>query len=522
MNQERKVKYALLILLAVSTAVRGFLAWYAELGYDEVYYWTYAKFPDLSHFDHPPMVGWVIRLFTLGLTLHHEFFMRLGAVLIVTFNTWLIFRIGQLIRNSMTGLYAALMYTASVYGFVITGLFILPDAPQSLFWLLSLWLLLKALPEREPGTAGRWYMFLAGITTGLAMLSKYHGVFIITGTFAYILFYNRKWFTRKETWFAFISAVLIFLPVILWNERNDFMSFTFHQDRIVYKSYYGVTPEFFGLEMLGEFFYNNPVTFFIVIAAFVAICRKKDFLRREYRNLILWIHLPVWIAFVTISMFRSTLPHWTGPAFVGFYFLAAAWLDDRLQKKNRSSIVPHALRWALGILVLILGISTLQVKTGCIPITRIGIPDISLDIYGWKQMGEKVPPVLDRQEKAGLMKEHSPLFTFRWFPAANFDYYLCDRTGRTVYAVGYLERIHKYYWINQVRGDIPKGTDAWFVGFSDDYHNAEGLYVWMFDSISKPDTVNIMRCGKIARQAYIFRLKGLKEDLKFPIIKPKE
>ena len=141
-------------------------------------------------------------------------------------------------------------------------------------------------------------------------------------------------------------------------------------------------------------------------------------------------------------------------------------------------------------------------------------------MYGWRQVGEKVPPVLAQMEKKGLMQTNSPLFTFRWFPAANFDYYVCEKTGRKVYAVGYLPRIHKYYWINQLKGDLPKGSDAWFVGFSDDYHNAEGLYVWMFDSISGPDTVNIMRGGKIARQAYIFRLKGLKEDLKFPIIEP--
>jgi hypothetical protein len=520
MTRERKITIALAILLIVSAGVRAFLAWFTELGYDEVYYWTYAKYPDLSHFDHPPMIGWVIRFFSLDLLFQQEIFLRLGAVVIGTLNTWLIYRIGKTIKNDLTGLYAALMYTASFYTSVVCGLFILPDAPQSLAWLLTLLFLLKALPDRELLKESRWFILFAGVTTGLALLSKYHAAFLITGTFAFILFYNRRWFTAKETWFAFITALLLFLPVLIWNYRNDFISFTFHQGRVMPKSELGLTPEFFLLELLGEFGYNNPVNFILVIASFVAIGKGKDFIRRDFRNLILWIHLPMLVIFLMVSMFRPTLPHWTGPAYIGFFLLAAAWIEEKLQHKQKFRVIPYSMRAALLITATVLVIGTGQVKYGWFNITRLGIVDISRDMYGWRQIGEKVPPVLDRLESKGLMQANSPLFTFRWFPAANFDYYVCENTGRKVYAVGYLPRIHKYYWINQLKGNLPKGSDAWFIGFSDDYHNAEGLYVWMFDSISRPDTVNIMRGGKIARQAYIFRLKGLKEDLKFPIIEP--
>jgi hypothetical protein len=220
-------------------------------------------------------------------------------------------------------------------------------------------------------------------------------------------------------------------------------------------------------------------------------------------------------------MFRPTLPHWTGPAYIGFLLLAAARLEGRLREKNHFRIIPWSLRVALLLTVGAIVTGVGQVKYGWFEPTRFGITDVSLDMYGWRQAGDKIPPVLEKQENSGLMKKGTPLFTFRWFPAANFDYYLCEKTGRDVYAVGYLPRIHKYYWINQLKGDLQKGSDAWFIGLSDDYHNADGLYSWMFDSISKPDTVNIMRGGRIARQAYIFRLKGLKEDLKFPIIEPK-
>lgn len=114
------------------------------LGNDEAYYYVYALYPALSHFDHPPMVGWVIQLFSLNLHFNSEFFIRLAAVVAGTINTWLIYRIGTHLRDELTGWYAALLYTASVYGFVLVGVFILPDTPQSVFWLAALLLLLKA------------------------------------------------------------------------------------------------------------------------------------------------------------------------------------------------------------------------------------------------------------------------------------------------------------------------------------------------------------------------------------------
>ncbi|MEI6433960.1 MAG: glycosyltransferase family 39 protein, partial [Bacteroidota bacterium] len=170
----RKINLSLIILLAVSAVVRAFIAGFIELGNDEVYYWTYAKFPALSHFDHPPMVGLVIQAFSLNLWFDNEFFIRLGSVILGTASTWLIFLIGRLIKNPLTGLYAALLFTASFYGFILSGTFILPDTPQVFFWLLSLYFLMKALSDESISVKSKNLMLYAGVTVGLAFLSKYH------------------------------------------------------------------------------------------------------------------------------------------------------------------------------------------------------------------------------------------------------------------------------------------------------------------------------------------------------------
>ena len=60
--KDQNINKILIGLLVVSAVVRGLLAAWMEFGNDEVYYWTYALYPDWSHFDHPPMVGWVSTL----------------------------------------------------------------------------------------------------------------------------------------------------------------------------------------------------------------------------------------------------------------------------------------------------------------------------------------------------------------------------------------------------------------------------------------------------------------------------
>ena len=112
--KQQNINKSLILLLSVSALLRGFFAYFLEFGNDEVYYWTYAMFPDWSHFDHPPMVGWFIQLFSCNLLFSSEFFVRLSSVVFMTLNTYLIYLIGKLVKNEQTGFYAALLYTASV------------------------------------------------------------------------------------------------------------------------------------------------------------------------------------------------------------------------------------------------------------------------------------------------------------------------------------------------------------------------------------------------------------------------
>ena len=514
MSQHRKINIALVILLVASALIRGFIAGFIEFGNDEVYYWTYAKFPDISHFDHPLMVGLSIQVFTFNLNFDSEFFIRLAAVVFGTASTWMMFLIGRLIRNSLTGLYAALLFTASFYGFVLSGTFILPDGPQVFFWLSSLWFLLSALSDPAISKKSWEMMLYAGVTTGFAFLSKYHAVFLLSGTFLYIIFYQRRWFRIPETYGAFFIFILLTLPVVFWNIQNDFISFTFHESRVGI-SQAGFQPQYFLTEIAGQFFYNNPVNVVIIVISMIALARGRNFLDADYTRILLLISVPLILTFTGFSLFRSTLPHWSGPGYLGLILIAAAFLSQTRHGSGKLKLLPWPVSLSLGFLLLVIVVAVTQIRFGFIPLQKWGQTDVTHDLTGWEQLGEKFAPVVKANEDSGLIRPGAPILTFRWFPAANLDYYAGRKVNKPVYAIGTLERIHKYYWINKIRGPLKQGSDAWYIALSDDYEDPNGLYGNLFTMVVPADTLVLTRNGEIIRKAFIYRLIGLKEDMNF-------
>ncbi len=500
----------LFLLIALSTLVRLILAAAFELGNDEVYYRLFALYPAWSHFDHPPMIGWVIWLTTLDMTFTSELAIRFSAVCFGAINTWLIFQIGTLIKNERTGWVAALLYVASLYAFIITGTFIMPDAPLSFFWLLSLWLLVKVFLGTLHPTQPNIYLILAGLFVGLAFLSKYTAVFIWSGVMAYIVFYDRSWLKKTSLWFSVALSLLCTLPVLFWNLHNEFIGFTFHYGRV--NDFMQFRPDYLGIELGGEFLYNNPVNFIVTVIAVIACFRQPVFIEKKWIRLFLWIALPMIFLFWLIACFRSTLPHWTGPAFVTLIPLTAAWIDHKYTTFRYFSV------WnVVGLSILSVGliIACIQIKTGQpFPDSHpdgkeLGKYDFSLDMSGWQEMGEGFALIQQQAVEAGEMPAGAPILSYRWFPAAHLDYYVAAPNHTHVLALGDLERIHKFAWINEERGGFHEGMDCWYIVSSHDYRDPQELFGTYFTTISEPQIVKSTRCGKHVQNFYVYQLHGM-------------
>lgn len=494
------------ILLLVSLLIRSFLAGWIELGNDEAYYWTYALFPDWSHYDHPGMVGWVIQLFSLNLLFDSEFFLRLGSLVFMTVNTWLVYRIGQELKDERTGLWAAMLYTGSVYAFVITGVFILPDTPLCLFWLLACWMEVKFL---KAASHRNRYLVWMGLFAGLALLSKYTGIFLWVGMLLYLLLYDRKQFKNPYLYLAALITAVCCLPTLWWNLQNDFISFRFHGERV---GFFGaLTPGNFLQEVGGEVLYNNPVNYGVALLAAIAAFRRKLPLERPLQRLILLTALPMIGLFLLVSLTRPTLPHWSGPAFNLLVLLSAVWLTTRPAQAQR--------RWvtaSLTVLALIVAIGVAEIKTGFLPLDRheapqqVGKDDISLDLYGWRQAGEQFAALRAQEIAEGRMKETDALIGNSWFPTASIDYYIARPLHLDVLGYGPFERIHKYQWINEERGGFTKKADYWYLADSHYFIDPEQAYAYVnFKSIDLVGVLPIERHGKVVRNILVYECKSL-------------
>ena len=497
-------KKTVILLLVVSAVIRCILAGWIELGTDEAYYWTFAKYPDWSHFDHPGMVGWVIQLFTCNLLFDSEFFVRLASVVFMTINTWVMYRIGKELKDEATGLWASLLYTASIYAFVITGVFILPDTPMSLFWLLAFWMIIRFLKTQETKT-----LLLAGLFIGLATLSKYTGIFLWAGFFLYILFFDRKQFKNPWLYVSVLITAICCLPILIWNLQNDFVSFRFHEDRV---SLFGpVTPVHIGNELIGEFFYNNPVNFVVAIIAVVAAFRKKLPVDLHVKRLTLFTSLPMIGLFLYFSIVRPTLPHWSAPAYNLLIPLSAVWLSTLEGKKAKRTVTA-----ALSILVLTLILGVAEIKTGFVPLdhhteaTELGKDDPTLDVYGWRQAGEKFAEIYRQEIANGNMQPNDPIIGHKWFPTASFHYYAARPLGINMLGYGSLQDIHKYMWINDLEGGFEKGRNYWYLADSHFLLDPEEIYKYTnFLNIKQIAIIPVERNGKTARNIFVYECESL-------------
>ena len=499
--KEQNISKILIWLLVISALVRGILAAWLEFGNDEVYYWTYALYPDWSHFDHPPMAGWVIQLFSLNLLFDSEFFIRLASVVFMTADTYIIFRIGKEIKDARTGLYAALLYTASIYAFVITGIFIMPDTPLMLFWLLAVWMALKSEKNQN--------LIFFGLFAGLAMLSKYSGAFLWVGMMLYLLFFNRKQFKNPYLYFSLLISALCCLPILFWNIQYDFISFRFHGERVGGTA---INLSTIGTELAGEFFYNNPVNFVLAVIAIIAVFKKKLNIEKSTQRLILCIALPLILVFLFFSLTRPTLPHWNAPAYVLLILLSAVYLRD---KQSDIEKLPTSIIAALAVLLITLVIGVAEIKTGFIPLDKhtepemLGRDDFTLDMYGWRQLGEKFADFREEKIAEGVMKPEDGIVANQWFPLANLDYYVARPLGMRVMGLGWPEFLHKYLWINEERGGFHLGENYWFLTDSRYLKDPKETYQWYFKEIDLVGTIEIERCGKPAKNFFVYTCKDL-------------
>ncbi len=295
----------------------------AQLIPDEAYYWQYAQHMDLSFFDHPPMVAWLIWLGT-ALAGQNEFGVRIGAFLSGLIAMAYLYAFARNLYDKSTAMRAALLLATVPFGFA-AGLAMTPDAPLIAAWAATLYYMERALLANQ----SRAWLGI-GIAFGLGILSKYTLGLIGIAALVFIILDStaRRWLLRPHPYVAVLIALILFSPVIIWNMENDWASFLFQTHRVGKVHHEFATPKL----MLQIAIMLTPVGLVAAILALYSVIRQ---ISRKSLFIGIFTGIPL-IVFLIASTSGPLRFHWTGPLWLALIPTMAWMIGQRNTLRNIS------------------------------------------------------------------------------------------------------------------------------------------------------------------------------------------
>lgn len=393
-------------LLAL-TAFRLLAAGLTPLTEDEAYYRLWAMRPQLGYYDHPPMIAWWIALGRL-IAGDDALGVRLLPVLGASLTTLLLWDAARLAGfGERIAARAAIWLNATLligFGVILA----VPDAPSALFWMATLWCLLQAHRARPgdvaPGSPTRtrdskespsgkplWWI-AAGVTAGLATLSKYSALFLAPGVLLWLIATpeGRAQLRRPWPWLTCLIAAGFFGLNAAWNAQHHWESFTKQFGRAVPGPLSG---RYLGELLVGQFILLNPL---IALFAWRPFDPKR--LKTWGGNVGLFVATvtPFAVYLLLHSLHARVQAHWPAPIYPALALLGAVAADGDRREDRRSGAAAGVrpgsiwagLRRAAGPLGI--GLTVLALAYAACGLHLLGKKDPSLQLRGWPAFARAV------------------------------------------------------------------------------------------------------------------------------------
>ncbi len=332
----------LLLWIVLVTALRLlFIAFNGrELDGDEAQYWAWSQQLALGYHSKPPFIAWVIAASTAFLG-HSEFAIRIISPLSYALSSYWIYLSAALLYNVRTAFWSGLSWLL-LPGVIFSAAIISTDPLMLLFWSLAFYAFVKALADSH----WRWWMVL-GLALGLSILSKYTAAFFAISMLCYLILSPRYRHYLKSTklYAAFLIALLILLPNLVWNVEHHFAAFSHVAQHNLSLEQVGFHP----LKLL-EFLAAQLGVFGPVLAiAVVAQCFQLKWpLRQEEDSLILCFMVPLFFVVCLEALLVRSYANWAA----GIYVTATIWATHYLLGAQRFKYLKWStMVYALGMLL---------------------------------------------------------------------------------------------------------------------------------------------------------------------------
>lgn len=297
----------------------------------DAYYYLYGQHLALSYFDHPGMIGYMLRFFT-EIFGQSVYVVKLTDFTISSLTLLSFYKLSSLFLSKQR-LWRSMVLMSSTVFISIVSFNSTPDVPLILFWTLSILCLYKAVFEEK-----KWYWILGGITMGLAFNSKYTALLLQFGIFLFLFFSNkhRKLLISPWFWAGFLISAAVTFPIFWWNYQNEFASFAFQStERTSSIGKLIIKPTLF-LGVIGhQVVLLLPVLLYLFVVLIFKYIKKillKFTLPSEKTLFLLAFFVPTFMGFLLISPIYWVKLNWMMPSYITGVIMVGMLISKRLLK----------------------------------------------------------------------------------------------------------------------------------------------------------------------------------------------
>jgi 4-amino-4-deoxy-L-arabinose transferase-like glycosyltransferase len=191
-----------------------------------------------------------------------------------------------------------------------------------LYWVLLAFTVMRLLKSENP----RWWLGI-GAAMGLGMMTKYTIAISVAGVVVGTLAtHNRRYLTSPWLWSGAGLALVIWLPNLIWQAQNHWISLYFLSSIHTRDVKDGLTNRFLLEQVLFNF---NPVMLFLVLAGLYYFLFTKT--GQRYRMLA-WMYL---VPFVLL-LFAQGKGYYLGATYPMLAAGGAIWWEGRLNRMTSS------------------------------------------------------------------------------------------------------------------------------------------------------------------------------------------
>ncbi len=447
----------------------------------DAYYYLYGQNLSWSYFDHPGMIGYLLRL-TSEILGQSVFVIKLTDFLVTSSSLYFFY----VLARHMLPIYKAkqaLVLLVSTLFISIISFNSTPDVPLILFWTLSVLALYKAIFENKKG-----YWILAGIAMGLAFNSKYTSLFLQIGLIGFLAFSNRyrKLFGSPWLYACLILSVVLTAPVFYWNYEHEFASFLFQSsNRTDSISEFKLTPKYFFGAIGHQLFLLLPILFAVFITFTFKYVKRffaKFKLPGDRQLFLLAFFIPTFLGFFALTPIYWVKLNWMMPSYITGVILAIAFFNQKL------------FRYQLIISAIFHLLIAIEVLFYIVPIK-------SDDTWvGWEELSVAIDEIQDRYPDTFIFSDDN------YKTSAALNFYQDEK----VYAQNIIGRsaLHFDYLGDDL--EILNGKNALFID-SDKRIKNEGkktdfdpLLQSYFSEIKELEPIIIRRNGTMVRKFWVF------------------